>query len=117
MHVWRGVQGLASLPLMLLTHQEQACPVCLHASHKGKLIIHLRKLSLCRNFPLNDSHPSSEMWRVLYSLSPLLAELLPSLLYCFPSFFPSFLPFSLLSLTTSLPLRISLHPSSYVFFF
>lgn len=39
--VWRGVQGLATLPLMLPTHQEQACPVCLHAPHKGKLITHL----------------------------------------------------------------------------
>lgn len=41
-----SVRGLPTLPLMLLTHQEHACSVCLHAACNGKLFTRLKKLGL-----------------------------------------------------------------------
>lgn len=89
---------------MLPTHQKHTCPVCLHASHDGKLITHLRKLGLFRNFPPDYFLPSSENGESFIPTEPsLLAEPLPflpsSLHTCLPSSLSpfSFLPFTLFS--------------------
>lgn len=41
-----SVRGPPTLPLMLLTHQEHARSVCLHAACNGKLFTRLQKLGL-----------------------------------------------------------------------
>lgn len=104
---------------MLPTHQKHACPVCLHASHDGKLITHLRKLGLFRNFPPDYFLPSSENGRVLHPPSPLLrlnhclSSLPPFIHVSLPPSLP--FPFSLLR-SFLLPISISpTIPSSLVF--
>lgn len=101
---------------MLPTHRKHACPVCLHASHDGKLITHLRKRGLFRNFPPDCFLPSSESGRVLYPPSPLFRlnhclSFLPSSRHTrLPSSLSSF-SFLSFSLFSSPHLHLSHHPS------
>lgn len=103
---------------MLPTHRKHACPVCLHASHDGKLITRLRKLGLFRYFPPDYFLPSSESGSVNTPKPSLPAEPLPflpsSLHTCLPSSLSpfSFLSFSLLS-SPHLPLS---HQPSFPLF-